>query len=86
MVTNEKFCQLLADFLELDIRVPASTESSATGAAITAGIGHGLFSSREELKQASRQLTVYTPRDGIRDLEDIKKWREFLQLLMQAYN
>tara|TARA_B110000305_G_scaffold42349_1_gene44254 strand:- start:4191 stop:5654 length:1464 start_codon:yes stop_codon:yes gene_type:complete len=86
MVTNEKFCQLLADFLELDIRVPASTESSATGAAITAGIGHGLFSSKQELKQAPHHLTVYTPREGIKDLEDLKKWREFLQLLMQAYN
>ncbi|KRO40877.1 MAG: glycerol kinase [SAR86 cluster bacterium BACL1 MAG-120920-bin57] len=85
MVTNEKFCQLLADFLELDIHVPASTESSAIGAAITAGIGHGLFSSKRELKQASRHLTVYTPRDGIRDAKDFERWREFLQLLMQIY-
>jgi glycerol kinase len=85
MVTNEKFCQLLSDFLELDIHVPASTESSAIGAAITAGIGHGLFSSKQELKQASRHLTVYSPRDGIRDARDLERWREFLQLLMQIY-
>jgi glycerol kinase len=86
MAGNEKFCQLLADFLELDIRVPASTESTATGAAITAGIGFGIFSPKQVLEKSSNQPTIYSPRDGILDIADREKWKQFLELLMQAYS
>ena len=86
MAGNEKFCQLLADFLELDIRVPASTESTATGAAITAGIGFGIFSPKQVLEKSSNQPTIYSPREGILDIADRKKWKQFLELLMQAYS
>jgi len=86
MVANEKFCQLLADFLELNISVPASTESTAIGAAVTAGFGHGIFSSLKEVQQSPEHLTIYSPREGIKNAEDLARWREFMQLLMQAYN
>ena len=86
MATNEKFCQLLADFLELDIRVPASTESTASGAAMTAGIGHGIFSPIKTLLQSPSQSTVYTPRESIFDNADLEEWRRFLKVLMQTYS
>ena len=85
MATNSKFCQLLADFLELDIRVPASTESTASGAAITAGIGIGIFSSGKKLSESSNQVTTYSPREGIFDNADRTEWKKFLNILMQAY-
>lgn len=86
MAGNKKFCQLLADFLGLDIRVPASTESTAIGAAVTAGIGFGLFSTGKNLEKKSNQLTIYSPREGILDHDDRKKWKQFLDVLMQAYS
>jgi glycerol kinase len=86
MAGNEKFCQLLADFLRLDIRVPASTESTATGAVITAGIGFGMFSIEETIEKKSDQLTIYSPREGILDLSDHKNWKQFLKVLMQTYS
>ena len=86
MAGNKKFCQLLADFLGLDIKVPSSTESTATGAAITAGIGFGIFSSDQISEKISNQTTIYSPREGILDTSDHKKWKEFLKILMQAYS
>ena len=78
--------KLLADFLELDIRVPASTESTATGAAITAGIGFGVFSPKKVLEKSFNQPTIYSPRESILDIADREKWKQFLELLMQAYS
>ena len=86
MAGNTKFCQLLADFLGLDIRVPASTESTAIGAAISAGIGIGIFSAEKTLEKRPDQLTIYSPREGIFDISDHQKWKEFLKVLMQAYS
>jgi glycerol kinase len=86
MAGNTKFCQLLADFLELDIRVPVSTESTAIGAAISAGIGIGIFSAEKTLEKRPDQLTIYSPRKGIFNTSDHQKWKEFLRVLMQAYN
>jgi glycerol kinase len=77
---------LLADFLGLDIRVPAITESTAIGAAISAGIGIGLFSAEKTLEKRPDQLTIYSPREGIFDAPDHQKWKEFLKVLMQAYS
>ena len=39
MAANSGFCQLLADFLGQEVQVPSSLESTAIGAAITAGLG-----------------------------------------------
>jgi len=86
MANNQKFCQLLADYLELNLNVPASTESTALGAAITAGFGHGIFSSQAEVQQSPELITIYSPREDFKDVEDLAKWREFMQLLMGAYN
>jgi len=86
MATNEKFCQLLADFLGLNIRVPASTESTASGAAMTAGIGHGIFSPTKTLLESSSQSSIYKPRESIFSNADLEEWRKFLKILMQTYS
>ena len=86
MTANKTFCQLLSDFVGKEIRVPDSIESTAIGAAITAGLGSGIFSSTGNLKDSSTKVTIYSPRENIRDDRDILRWREFLKVLMQTYS
>ncbi len=85
MASNSMFCQLLSDYLCQEVIVPSSLESTAVGAAITAGLGANLFSI-DELKRGDKNSTTYKPRQGILDSEDLSKWRKFLSVLMDAYN
>ena len=86
MAKNNTFCQLLSDYLSQEIRVPDSIESTATGAAITAGLGSGVFASTKSLKINDKGSSLFTPRKDIYDEEDIQNWREFLNLLIKTYN
>ena len=86
MAANTGFCQLLADYLDHDVQVPSSLESTAIGAAITAGLGSGIFSIEDLQQDDSNKTTIFKPREGIFDLEDLSKWRRFLGLLLRAYN
>ena len=86
MAKNNTFCQLLSDYLSQEIRVPDSIESTATGAAITAGLGSGAFTSTKSLKINDKGSSLFTPRKDIYDEEDIQNWREFLNLLIKTYN
>ena len=86
MASNTKFCQLLADYLCQEVNVPSSLESTVIGAAITAGLGSNLFSIEELLADSESNSTIYKPRDGIFDPEDLAQWRKFLSVLMDAYN
>ena len=85
MASNSMFCQLLSDYLCQEVIVPSSLESTAVGAAITAGLGANLFSI-DELKRGDKNSTTYKPRQGILDSDDLSKWRKFLSVLMDAYN
>jgi glycerol kinase len=86
MAKNNTFCQLLSDYLSQEIRVPDSIESTAIGAAITAGFGSGVFSSIKSLKTNDKSSSLFIPRKNIYDEEDIQNWREFLNLLIKTYN
>ena len=86
MAKNNTFCQLLSDYLSQEIRVPDSIESTAIGAAITAGFGSGAFSSTKSLKTNDKGSSLFIPRKNIYDEEDIQNWREFLNLLIKTYN
>jgi glycerol kinase len=66
--------------------VPASTESTASGAAMTAGIGHGIFSPTKTLLESSSQSSIYKPRESIFSNADLEEWRKFLKVLMQTYS
>jgi xylulokinase len=46
------WCQILADVLEADIVLPATTEGAAYGAALLAAVGSGWFASVEEAADA----------------------------------
>ena len=86
MVANTVFCQLLADYLGQDVQVPSSLESTAIGAAITAGLGAGFFSIEDLQQNDSNNANIYKPKEGIFDPEDLSKWRKFLRVLLDAYN
>ena len=86
MAANTSFCQLLADFLGQEVQVPSSLESTAIGAAITAGIGANVFSIDDLQKTHSSRATIYHPRDSVFDQKDLTEWRKLLRLLLDAYN
>ena len=86
MAANSSFCQLLADFLGQEVQVPSSLESTAIGAAITAGLGSNFFSIDDLKAQQSKNSTTYKPRDGIFDPRDLVEWKKFLRVLLGAYN
>ena len=86
MAANTSFCQLLADFLGQEVHVPSSLESTAIGAAITAGIGANVFSIDDLQKTHSSSATIYHPRDSVFDQKDLTEWRKLLRLLLDAYN
>jgi len=86
MAVNKVFCQLLADYLQQDVQVPSSVESTAIGAAITAGLGIKFFSIEELQKRELLNSNIYKPRKKVFDPEDLAKWRKFLSVLLGAYN
>ena len=86
MAANSGFCQLLADFLGQEVQVPSSLESTAIGAAITAGLGAHFFSINDLQNNQSTNATIYQPREKVFDLNDLTEWRKFLRVLLDAYN
>ena len=86
MAANSGFCQLLADFLGQEVQVPSSLESTAIGAAITAGLGAHFFSINDLQNNQSSNATIYQPREKVFDPNDLTEWRKFLRVLLDAYN
>ena len=86
MAANSGFCQLLADFLGQEVQVPSSLESTAIGAAITAGLGAHLFSINDLQNNQLSNATIYQPREKVFDPNDLTEWRKFLRVLLDAYN
>ena len=86
MAANSGFCQLLADFLGQEVQVPSSLESTAIGAAITAGLGAHFFSINNLQNNQLSNSTIYQPREKVFDPNDLTEWRKFLRVLLDAYN
>ena len=86
MAANSVFCQLLADCLGQEVQVPSSLESTAVGAAITAGIGAHFFSIEDLQKMQSGNGTIYKPRSKVFDSNDLIEWRKLLRVLIETYN
>ena len=86
MAANSLFCQLLADCLGQEVQVPSSLESTAVGAAITAGIGAHFFSIDDLQKMQSGNGTIYEPRSKVFDSNDLIEWRKLLRVLIETYN
>ncbi|MEM1262529.1 MAG: glycerol kinase GlpK [Pseudomonadota bacterium] len=52
MVANDWYCQFLADIIRISVERPNNTESTILGAAALAGLGAGLFESKQSLADA----------------------------------
>lgn len=64
MVVNNWFCQHLADVLNLPVLRPATTESSAYGVALLAGISYGWYPDLAATAQRSATVQRFEPRIG----------------------
>lgn len=79
---SELWLQILADVLETEIYKNTKTEQACMGAAITAGVGLGIFSGFEEAcsKVVRLKDKVYTP-----DEASVERYREYYGLFQEIY-
>ncbi|WP_110238700.1 glycerol kinase GlpK [Nocardioides gilvus] len=61
---NNLLCQMQADQVGLPVERPKLVETTALGAAFLAGLGTGVWSSTEELKQTWQLEARFSPGDG----------------------
>jgi len=78
---GELWCQILSDVTGCDIKIPKVTEATALGAAMSAGVGAGVY---KDIKQAAKELVVwektYKP-----NLKNTKKYTQIKQKWQKAY-
>jgi glycerol kinase len=58
---NDLLCQIQADILGVPVRRPATTETTALGAAYLAGLGVGFWKNREELSGIWQEERAFVP-------------------------
>ena len=71
---NNLLCQLQADQLGVPVQRPEVLETTALGAAFLAGLGTGVWSSREELVETWRLDRRFEPTAGARDDGSHDRW------------
>jgi len=69
---SELWSQIMADVLEVKIKVPVVKEATALGAAICAGVGAGVY---ESIEEAANSLVVWD-KEYIPNEENVKTYRE----------
>jgi autoinducer 2 (AI-2) kinase len=72
LAKSATFAQLLADVCDVEISVPGSTEATAVGAALCAGVGAGRFGDLEQavsawVSEGARYAPASPARDGYRE-------------------
>jgi glycerol kinase len=78
---NNLLMQLQADCLSISVVRGKNLESTGTGAAFLAGLGSGLWSSMDELRQAFEVDKVFEP--GEFDEKRLSRWSKAVALSMQ---
>jgi len=71
---NAFLMQALADISGVEVRVAATRETTALGAAFMAGLGAGLWSDQAELASLWRESASYSPRADNEVEERYKHW------------
>ena len=61
MVVNDALCQFIADILDVQVQRPAHTETTALGAAMLAGVGHGIYASLQDSARAWALQKAFEP-------------------------
>jgi len=83
MAANDWFVQHLADVLDVDVRRPVNTESTAWGAACLAGLGAGLFSSLDDIAATWSAERTFTPNmDAAQRDAGRAGWRDAVRRVM----
>jgi glycerol kinase len=78
---NDLLMQTQADLLGVPVVRPKVIETTAVGAAFLAGLGGGVWGSREELRRVWRQDRRFTPRMKPTDREAmLARWRAAVQV------
>ena len=72
---NDLLCQLQADQLGVPVRRPTTLETTGLGAAFLAGLGAGVWSSTDELRDTWQLGARFTPAAGIREDGTHQRWR-----------
>ena len=70
---NNTLMQFQADLLGVPVRRPACLETTATGAALLAGLAVGFWSGLDEVSQATDGGTVFTPAASPQTIEDTRQ-------------
>jgi autoinducer 2 (AI-2) kinase len=78
---GEQWCQILADVTGATIRVPKVTEATALGAAMSAGVGAGIYSS---ISEAAKKLVVWD-REYQPNLENTKLYDDIAKRWQKVY-
>lgn len=77
---NNLLMQMQADFLGRNIVRPAITETTALGAALLAGLSHGVFRDLEQIRENWRVERVFKPEIGAGERADImSRWEHGLK-------
>ena len=71
---NDLLCQTQADQLGVPVQRPAVVETTGLGAAFLAGLGTGVWSSREELADTWQLDRRFEPAGGVRDDGGHARW------------
>jgi len=71
---NDLLCQLQADQLGVPVHRPKVVETTALGAAFLAGLGTGVWSSRDELVDTWQLDRSFEPAAGVRDDGSHERW------------
>ena len=74
---NDLLCQIQADQLQLPVDRSAQLQTTGVGAAFLAGLGVGVWSSFDELRDTRRSSGVFTPQD--RDDATYLRWRKAVE-------
>ncbi|MFK5882165.1 MAG: autoinducer-2 kinase [Sulfurospirillum sp.] len=78
---GELWCQILSDVTGCHIKIPKVTEATSLGAAMSAGVGAGVY---QDIKSAAKELVIwnktYKP-----NLQNTKKYEQIKQKWKKAY-
>ena len=80
---NDFLMQFQADILGQNVNRPVNTESTALGAAFLAGLGAGVFQSRQQLKDIRRTDRIFSPQIcADKRAALVKGWKDAVEMCM----
>ncbi len=82
MVVNDALCQFIADLINVPVERPENTETTALGAAMLAGLGHGVYDSLQSAAQAWHGQAAFHPQMDPARRDALK--RGYLRAVNQA--